>query len=100
MNQIDIVLDAINAGCRTSPEVSLKTGLSVKHCCAWLRELEARGAVECTGYLPASTGPGRRAKFYEPRRFRVIMPDSRKTRRSSLIEPAKERQSAPSESES
>lgn len=68
--QIDRVLAALNAGCRTSPEVSLETGLSVKHCSAWLRELVRLGAAEHTGFLPAHDR-GRKAHFYEPRMFHV-----------------------------
>jgi hypothetical protein len=83
VNQIDRVLDALNAGCRTSPEVSLKIGLPVKHCSAWLRELESRGAAECIGFMP-SAGSGRKAKFYEPRRFRVVTPDRRAIHPSRL----------------
>lgn len=68
--QIDLVLDALNAGCRTSPEVCIKTGLSKKHVCAWLRELVRLEAVEYIGLLPSAYG-GRKARVYEPRIFRV-----------------------------
>jgi hypothetical protein len=47
--QIVRVLEAVQAGCRTSTEVSATTGLSVKTCSAWLSELALAGVVQRRG---------------------------------------------------
>lgn len=49
MTQGQRILRALRDGPGTSVELSLETGLPVKHCCAWLIQLAARGLVRDTG---------------------------------------------------
>lgn len=42
-------LNAVTIGAQTSTEVAAVTGLSIKHCSAWLHELKSMNAIERTG---------------------------------------------------
>jgi hypothetical protein len=57
---------AYRAGCRTSSEIALETGLPLKHACAISRLLESRGILERKGTVPGARGSGRRAVYFEP----------------------------------
>lgn len=49
MTQIARVLQAIDAGAKTSLEVEAVTHLPLKHCSAYLRTLETRGIIHRIG---------------------------------------------------
>jgi hypothetical protein len=49
VSQIDLVWKAVKAGAVTSVEVSSVSGLPLKHCTAYMRELEFRGIIERVG---------------------------------------------------
>lgn len=65
MTQIARVLAAFAAGSRTTPEVSAITGLPIKHCSAYARELVARGRLSDCG--PVYHIGGRPSHWYEPK---------------------------------
>jgi hypothetical protein len=58
------VLDLLEAAPCTSVEASAATGLGVKHCCAYLRELWKLGIATRTPH-PKPGAPGRIAWRYE-----------------------------------
>ena len=66
MKQIAAVLDAVDKGSVTSPEVAEETGLSVKHCSAHLAELGSQGLIRRTGrFMWSGKQGGRRTNVWE-----------------------------------
>jgi hypothetical protein len=59
------VYAAYVSGCRTTPEVSALTGISVKRCSAHTWRLIERGRLKCTGLAPVEKNGGK-PRFYEP----------------------------------
>ena len=72
--EIDRVMDAYDAGCRTTSEVALETGFSVKKCSAYSRALVETKMLKVTGYMPKKPGvtSGRRECIYEPGNVAVV----------------------------
>jgi hypothetical protein len=72
--EIDRVMDAYDAGCRTTSEVALETGFSVKKCSAYSRALVAQKMLKVTGYVPRPLGvtAGRKECIYEPGNVAVL----------------------------
>lgn len=66
--EIDRVMDAYDAGCRTTSEVSLETGFTVKKCSAYSRALVATKMLRISGHMPKKPGvtAGRKEVMYEP----------------------------------
>jgi hypothetical protein len=66
--EIDRVMDAYDAGCRTTSEVALETGFSVKKCSAYSRALVESKMLKMAGLMPKKPGVtwGRRECIYEP----------------------------------
>ncbi len=66
--EIDKVMDAYDAGCRTTSEVALETGFSVKKCSAYSRALVQQKMLKVTGKLPKrpEVKGGRQECIYEP----------------------------------
>ena len=64
--QIIMVLTAIENGCRTTTEMAEVTGLSLKHCSAWTRELCLCGLVVKSGNAARRFSHGAQPYFYEP----------------------------------
>jgi response regulator of citrate/malate metabolism len=67
---IQRVLDAVNGGAETSPDVAQKVGIARSSASAWLSQLERLGAVECTGIQP-SAFVGRPRNIYAAKRFHI-----------------------------
>jgi predicted ArsR family transcriptional regulator len=66
VTQWQTIINALRDGPGTSVEIAAETGLSTKHCCAWLRWLWQRGYVTRTDSMIRTTenGCGRGAFIY------------------------------------
>lgn len=65
--QISRVYRSYLGGSRTTLEVSLHTGLPLKHCSAYTRALIGLGRLRCAGFAPDQEHRvGRKALWYEP----------------------------------
>lgn len=67
MKQIHAVLNAfVGQGARTTRDAADETGLSLKHCSAYARQLVADGFLLDKGEVPGDRKHGRPSRWYEP----------------------------------